>query len=184
MNETIKSIKDRYSCRDFSPAPLSKEQVAALAEAALAAPSALNLQPWHIIVITDKALIDEYDANAMEILKSQNSDAYKRMMDRGGSIFYNAPCLIVLAKNSTNYATLDCGIATQNISLAAHSMGLGSVICGMARIPLSGPRAEEWTKRLQIPDGYVFGMSVCVGTAQSGKAPHELDMAKLTYIEA
>ena len=183
MNEVQKAIKDRYSCRDFSPAPLTKEQVKALAEAALAAPSALNLQPWHIIVITDKALIEEYDANAMEILKSQNSEAYKRMADRGGSIFYNAPCLIVIAKDASDHATLDCGIASQNVALAAHGMGLGSVICGMARIPLSGPRAQEWAKRLQIPEGYTFGMSVCVGAAQSGKAPHELDFAKVTYIE-
>ena len=183
MNEVIKAIKDRYSCRDFASAPITHEQAQALAEAALAAPSAMNLQPWHIIVITNKDLIDEYDADAMSILKEQNSEAYKRMADRGGSIFYNAPCLIILAKDSSNYADLDNGIATQNVALAAHSMGLASVICGMARIPLSGPRAEEWTKRLQIPEGYTFGMSVCVGTAKSGKTPHDLNFAKLTYVK-
>ncbi|MCL2572771.1 MAG: nitroreductase family protein [Defluviitaleaceae bacterium] len=181
-NETMKAILDRYSCRDFTGEPITKEQAGALAKAALAAPSAMNLQPWHIIVITDKALIDEYDAHAMAILKDQSGDAYKRMMDRGGKLFYNAPCLVVIAKDATDYATLDCGIATQNVALAAHSLGLASVICGMARIPLAGPKAEEWTKRLQIPDGYNFGMSVCVGIANTGKAPHELDNAKVTYI--
>ena len=183
MTPVVKAIKDRYSCRNFSPAPLSKEQVTTLAEAALAAPSAMNLQPWHIIVITDKALIDEYDADAMAILKQQNAEAYRRMADRGGSIFYNAPCLVVIAKDSSSYATLDCGIATQNVALAAHDMGLASVICGMARIPLSGPNADQWIKRLQIPEGYEFGMSICVGNAQSGKASHELDHTKLTYIQ-
>jgi len=182
MNEVLKAIEDRYSCRDFTSAPLTQEQIHALARAALAAPSAMNLQPWHIIIIADKGLIDEYDANAMSILKDQNREAYKRMTDRGGKLFYNAPCLVIIAKNDTNYADLDCGIATQNVALAAHSLGLGSVICGMARIPLSGPRAEEWIQRLQIPEGYTFGMSVCVGTPQSSKAPHELDPAKLTYI--
>ena len=183
MNEVIKAIKERYSCRDFSPTPLTDDQVKTLAEAALAAPSAVNRQPWHIIAITDKTLIDEYDADAMAILKAQNSESYRRMMDRGGKLFYNAPCLIIIAKDNTDYATLDCGIATQNVALAAHSMGLGNVICGMARIPLTGPRAEEWTKRLQIPEGYEFGMSICVGAAQSGKAPHESDLNKLTYVK-
>jgi len=183
MNEVIKAIKSRYSCRDFSPMPITEEQAQELAGAAIAAPSAMNLQPWHIIVITDKALIDEYDADAMCILKEQNSEAYKRMADRGGSIFYNAPCLIIIAKDESSYAALDCGIATQNVALAAHSMGLASVICGMARIPLSGPRAKEWTKRLQIPEGYTFGMSVCVGIAQNGKAPHDLDFNKITYVK-
>jgi len=182
MNPVMQAIRDRYSCRDFSPSPLTEEQVKTLAEAALAAPSAVNRQPWHIIVITDKALIDEFDADAMGIIKAQNHEHYQRMAERGGKIFYNAPCLVVIAKDGTDYATLDCGIATQNVALAAHSMGLGNVICGMARIPFGGPRAQEWTKRLQIPDGYEFGMSVCVGTAQSGKEPHELDFAKLSYI--
>jgi len=183
MNDVIKAINDRYSCRDFEATPLTDEQAQMLGKAALAAPSAMNLQPWHIIVITDKALIEEYDADAMSVLKEQNSEAYKRMGDRGGSIFYNAPCLIIIAKDGSNYADLDCGIATQNIALAAHSMGLASVICGMARIPLSGPKAEEWAKRLRIPKGYSFGMSVCVGTAKAGKTPHELDFAKLEYVK-
>ena len=182
MNPIQQAIRDRYSCRDFSGVPLSKEQVTALAEAALAAPSAMNLQPWHIIIITDKALLEEYDADAMSILKDSNPEAYKRMADRGGSIFYNAPCLVLIAKDDSGYGALDSGIASQNVALAAHGMGLGSVICGMARSPLQGPRAKEWTKRLQIPEGYSFGMSVCVGVANSGKEPHALDMSKLTFI--
>ena len=182
MNEIMKAIKDRYSCRDFSPEPLTEEQVKALAEAALAAPSAMNKQPWHIIVITDKALIDEYCAESLSIIKSESAEFYQRMMDRGGKVFYNAPCVVLIAKDKSEWGTLDCGIATQNVTLAAHGMGLGSVICGMARIPLGGANGDAWVKRLQIPEGYEFGMAVCVGKAQSGKEPHELDYAKVTYI--
>ena len=182
MNETIKSIMERYSCRDFTGAPLTDQQVETLAKAALAAPSAINLQPWHVIVITDKAMIDEYDKECLSILKAENEEAYQRMMGRGGKVMYNAPCLIIIAKNETDYATLDAGIATQNVALAAHAMGLGNVICGMARIPLGGKNGVEWTKRFQIPEGYSFGMSICVGEAKSGKAPHELDLDKITYV--
>jgi len=181
MNEVIKAITERYSCRDFSPEALSKEQVETLVRAALAAPSAMNLQPWHIIAVTDKALIEEMDAVAMEHIK-KDEEWYKRMKERGGKVFYNAPCIIFIASDGSNYATLDCGIVSQNIALAAHSLGLGSVICGMARIPLGSEKGEEFTRRLQFPEGYSFGMSVCVGKAQSGKAPHELDMTKITYI--
>ena len=182
MNPIQKAIRDRYSCRDFTGAPLSKEQITALAEAALAAPSAMNFQPWHIIVVSDKAMLEEFDADAMSIIKESDPAAYERMASRGGSILYNAPCLVLIAKNSSGSAALDSGIASQNVALAAHGMGLGSVICGMAGIPLYGPRGGEWAKRLQIPEGYSFGMSVCVGEAKSGKEPHELDMNKLTYV--
>ncbi|MCL2360303.1 MAG: nitroreductase [Defluviitaleaceae bacterium] len=183
MTQVIKAIFYRYSCRDFSPNPLQKEQVEMLAKTALAAPSAMNLQPWHVIVVTDKAMIEELDADAMSIVKEQGGEFYKRMSERGGRIFYNAPCLVLIAKDSTDNASLDTGIATQNVALAAHDLGLASVICGMARLPLNGPRASEWAQRLQIPEGYTFGMSICVGTPNSGKLPHELDLSKVTYIE-
>ncbi|HOO26028.1 MAG TPA: nitroreductase family protein [Clostridiales bacterium] len=44
MNETLKSIAERYSCRDFADTPLTDEQIKALADAALSAPSAVNRQ--------------------------------------------------------------------------------------------------------------------------------------------
>jgi hypothetical protein len=56
------------------------------------------------------------------------------------------------------------------------------VICGMAGIPLNGPRGDELKKRLRFLEGYGFGIAILVGTANSGKAPHELDAGKVTYI--
>jgi len=182
MNETIKTIMGRYSCRNFSPAPITDEQLDVLVKAALASPSAVNRQPWHIIAITDKALLDEMDAYILKGIKAENPDWYNRMKERGGKIFYDAPCLILIAKDDSDYATLDAGIVSQNVALAAHALELGNVICGMARMVFDGPRGDEFKKRASIPEGYVFGMSVCVGTVLSGKEPHDLDMAKVTYV--
>jgi nitroreductase len=183
MNETLKTIMDRYSCRDFADTPLTDEQVKAIAEAAAASPSALNRQPWHIIMVTDKALIDELDADGMGIMAvAEDKSAYERFMSRGGKLFYNAPCMVMAASDGSEWAAMDCGILSQNVTLAAHSLDLGSVICGMARIPLAGPRGDEWKQRLCFPDGYGFGIAVLVGTAKSGKAPHELDMRKVTFV--
>ena len=182
MNDVINAIMGRYSCRDFSPAPISAEQLDILVKAALASPSAVNRQPWHIIAITDKALLDEMDGYILESIKQENPDWYNRMLERGGKIFYDAPCLILIARDDSDYAALDSGIVSQNVAIAAHAMGLGNVICGMARSAFSGPRGDEFKKRANIPDNYVFGISVCVGAAQSGKEPHELDMEKVTYV--
>jgi len=183
MNEVIKAILERNSCRNFSPAPISEEQVETLVKAALAAPSAVNRQPWHIIAITNKQLLEEMDQHILNCIKADNEDWYNRMIERGGKIFYDAPCLIVIAKDDSDYAALDAGIVSQNVALAAHSMGLGNVICGMARSAFDGEKGEEFKKRMNFPEGYVFGMSVCVGTAISGKEPHEHDMKKVTYVK-
>ena len=184
MNETLKTIAERYSCRDFADAPLTDTQINAIVDAALAAPSAVNRQPWHVIVITDKVQIDEMDAESMRILAAaEDKSTYERMMSRGGKIFYNAPCMFMVASDGSDYAAMDCGILSQNIALAAHSLGLGNVICGMARIPLNSPRGDEFKKRMQFPEGYAFGIAILVGTAKSGKAPHELDSNKVAYIK-
>ena len=179
MNEVLKAISERFSCRDFSPEPLPKEQIETLVDAALASPSAMNLQPWHIIAVTDKALIDEMDESAMS---DKTQPYYERIMERGGRMFYNAPCVIVVAINDSERAVLDAGIVSQNISLAAHSLGLGNCICGMLRIPLEGERGAEFAKRLCIPEGMKFGMSVLVGKINTPKKPHELDRMKVTYV--
>ena len=185
MNEVLKAIAQRYSCRDFADAPLERTQIDAIVKAALAAPSGLNRQPWHIIVITDKALIEEMDAEGMRMLAEspEYKEAYERMLSRGGKLLYNAPCMFLIASDTSDYATIDCGILCQNITLAAESLGLGSIIVAMANFPLSGPRGEEFKKRVKFPEGYKFGMAVLVGTVQTGKEPHELDMTKVTYID-
>ncbi|MCL2422181.1 MAG: nitroreductase family protein, partial [Defluviitaleaceae bacterium] len=98
MNEVLKVIADRYSCRDFTGEPLTKAEVDALVKAALAAPSAVNRQPWHVIMCTDKALMDEMDDTSMKMLAAEeDKTGYNRIMDRGGKMLYNAPAMMVVA---------------------------------------------------------------------------------------
>ena len=179
MNEVLKAIMGRYSCRDFLPESLTKEHVDILIDAALASPSALNLQPWHIIAVTDKALIEAMDEYAMS---DENMPFYERIKERGGKMFYGAPCALIIAIDDSERAPLDAGIVCQNICLAAYSLGLGSCICGMMRIPLGGERGSEFMQKLKFPEGMKFGMSVLVGKAKTPKTPHELDKSKTTYV--
>ena len=183
MNEVLKAIADRYSCRDFTGEPLTKAQIDALVKAALAAPSAVNRQPWHVIMCTDKTLIDEMDIVSMDILAAaEDKGGYNRIMERGGKVLYNAPCMMMVASDGSDWAAMDAGILVENVALAAHALGLGNVICGMARIPLEGPKGKEYMAKLKFPEGYGFGIAILVGAAKSGKAPHELDMGKVTYV--
>lgn len=184
MNETLKTIAERYSCRDFDGAPLTDGQIEAIVDAALAAPSAMNRQPWHVTMVTDKVLIDELDAEGMNVLAAADDKSiYERMKERGGKMFYNAPCMAMVTADGSSYSMLDCGILSQNIALAAHALGLGSVICGMAGIPLGGGKGAELKKRLQFPEGYNFAVAVLVGAVKSGKEPHEHEPEKVSYIK-
>ena len=183
MNEVLKAIAERNSCRDFSGEPLTKEQVDALVKAALAAPSAVNRQPWHVIMCTDKALLDEMNDVSMAKLESdEDKTTYNRVMERGGKVFYNAPAVMVILGDGSDWAVMDSGILVENVALAAHSLGLGNVICGMMRIPLESSKGEEFKKRLKFKDGYTFAIAILLGKANKGKEPHELDMTKVTYV--
>ena len=134
-------------------------------------------------MITDKELIDELNAESINVLAAaENKSMYERIMSRGGTVFYNAPCMVLILSDGSHYATIDCGILCQTVALAAHSLGLGNIICGMGGVPFTGERADELKKRLKFPDGYEFGISVLVGAANSGKEPHEPDPDKVTYI--
>ena len=184
VNTVLTTIQNRFSCRGYDGRPIEQEKLEALAKAALQAPSALNLQPWEIIVITKKSIIDKMDAAAMSLLAANpDKTSYNRMVERGGKIFYNAPCLFLVLKDpKAKWADLDCGIVTQNIALAAASLGLDNVIVAMAAIPFSSPEGDAFKQQLGWPEGYEFGMGVCVGYGNTMKEPHEIDLDKVKYI--
>jgi len=185
MNDVLKAIFERNSCRSYTGKPLTQEQVDTLVKAALAAPSAVNAMPWHIIMCTDKAIIDEMDAEAMaEMAKAEDKGLYQRMMDRGGKMYYNAPAMmVVLSDDAKAWGTMDSGILIENVALAAHSMGLGNVICGMAALSFNGPKGEEYKKHFKFKEGHTFAIAILVGEAVEGKVPHEFDMSKVTYVK-
>lgn len=181
MNDTLKTIATRYSCRSYTGAPIENEKVEAIALSAVQAPSGMNEQPWQIIVVRDKELLGDMDVTTMDMLsKLDDTSIYDRIMSRGGKLFYNAPCMFIIAKKPNT--DLDCGIVAENIALAATSLGLGNVICGLAKFVFSTDKCEEYKSKL-IPEGYEFGMAVLVGYPTNAEGtPHKVDMGKIRYI--
>ena len=56
-NAAIENIMTRTSIRQYKDRPIEQEKIDIMLKAAMAAPTAVNLQPWHFIVITDKETI-------------------------------------------------------------------------------------------------------------------------------
>ena len=182
MNETLKTIETRYSCRSFKEQSIEKEKVEAIALAGVQAPSGMNQQPWKIAVLNNKTLIDKMDQALMNKLAAQEDHTlYDRMMSRGGKVFYNAPLMYVIAKLPGK--DLDCGIVCENMALAASSLGLGNVICGLASLIINDEIGKQYKDKL-IPQGYEFGVALLVGYAvDSEGTPHEPDLSKIIYVE-
>lgn len=186
MNETLKTIATRYSCRDYKSEMPPDEILKAISEAAIQAPSGMNRQAWRVIVVKNKDLIQDMESEGMTYLASmEDKSLYNKIMERGGRLFYGAPCMIVVPIDPVQYAPalVDCGILCQNIALAATSLGIANTMCGFTGLAFaSGLRSEEFSKRLGFPDGYAFGCSVLLGYANTAKPPHDPDQDKIIFI--
>jgi nitroreductase len=193
IKNTIEAIHARYSCRAFSDEMPSDADLQTIAEAAVAAPSALNSQLWRVIVVKNKELLARLETEGMKnIAALPDKGTYERLKSRGGTLYYNAPCQIILpiaAGEGAEVATgkwveIDCGIIAQNIALAAASLGINSLICGLAQYSFAGEKSGYFKEKLGFPKGYELGLSVLLGYAMNpdGK-PHELDLNKISIFE-
>jgi nitroreductase len=136
--ETIKTIMTRRSIRAFKDTPLADDQIKTLLEAAMNAPSAGDGRPWEFVVTTDRAKLN---ALADEV-------------DEGNAMFKQAQAavLICLDKSLEGFAGFgeqDCACAAQNLQLAAHDMGLGTVWIAVINVP---PRVAGCRNVLGVPE--------------------------------
>jgi nitroreductase len=78
-------------------------------------------------------------------------------------LFHDAPTVIIILKDvrGVSIPDLDCGIAGQNMVLAAHSMGLGTCWIGFSKLALE--KSAVWKKRLGISYPYRFASSLAIG---------------------
>ncbi len=185
MNETIKTIFERRSTRGFKPDQIDKETLDTIIQSGLIAPSAMNTQNWHFTVVQNGELIEKINSACVSELPE---DFKERMRARNNgsddfSVFYNSPTIVVVsAVSGDNWSQINCALATQNICLAAHSLGVSSCIIGMVTGLFNSPQGEEYLKLLKIPEGYSPMYAISLGyKAVEMEAPSR-EPDKVTYI--
>ncbi len=180
MNETIRSILDRRSIRGYKDIPVEPAQLEALKECALASPTAVNAQSWHFTFVTDRDVISRVDSATMAVLDPAGRE---RMMARGGAIFYNAPLAVFIScDRDSKWGDVDAGIAVENLALAAHSMGLGSVIIGMCGAAFKGSEEAELAELLHFPENHRFAIAIAIGHPDTTKEAHPVHEGRLCQI--
>jgi nitroreductase len=115
MNEVLNTIKSRRTIRKFKSDPIDEEMLGMILEAGRWAPSFSNLQPWRFIVIKDQALKNALDKAARESVLHLGIN--------------EAPIIILVCvdRRVDPLHAIEAGAAaTQNITLAAYSLGLGA----------------------------------------------------------
>lgn len=138
----IENIMTRTSIRQFTDQPVAKDTLDLLVKAGMAAPTAMNKQPWAFIVITDKEML-----NALNEVKP-----WFNLKTATAAIVVCGDLSKEEKDWSAEYWVQDCSAATENILLAAHAYGLGAVWCGVYPNPEILPAV---TKLLGIPEHIV-----------------------------
>jgi len=146
----------RRSIRKYTAAPVGDGDVQQLLEAAMAAPSAGNEQPWHFVVIRDRALLAAVPG--FHIHARMAPDAAVAILVCGDPTLEKHPGMWVQ----------DCSAATENLLLAATAKGLGAVWCGV--YPRQ-ERVEGFSKLLGLPANIVPFSFVPIGHPDESKPP-------------
>ena len=112
--DTFDAVKTRLTVRSFKPDPVPAAVLAKILEAARVAPSSRNLQPWHFIVVQDRAMLKELGSIATS-----------------GKFVADAPLAIAIATDNADRPDLDAGRALQQMELVAWDEGLGTCFVGL-----------------------------------------------------
>ena len=141
MNETIKVLKSRRSCRAFKPDMVKEEDLKAVIEAGTYAATGMGKQSPVIIAVTDKALRDEIAEENRKI----------GGWNEGFDPFYGAPViLIVLADKSIPTYVYDGSLVMGNLMNAAESLGIANIWIHRAKEEFESDFGKKILKKLGI----------------------------------
>lgn len=160
-DNAIETIMTRTSIRSFTDRAVSADTVEMLLRAGMAAPTAVNLQPWHFVVVNDRAKIDELGGNG-----------------RQSQMWHESPLVIVVCGNMEKamegvgqaFWVQDCSAATENILLAAHALGLGAVWTGCYPIE---ERVANISQVLGLPEHIVPLCAIVMGYPNESPQPKD-----------
>jgi nitroreductase len=160
MNDTLSVIHSRKSVRNFTGKAVSKDDLEKIVKAGMAAPSAVNMQPWSFVVVTDRKKLDEL-CDALP---------YAKMLSKAGA------AIIVCAEpkkafaESNDFAIIDASLASENILLAVEALGLGAVFT--AAYP-DNDRMVSVRKILNIPQDIILLNVIPIGEPTGADKPKD-----------
>jgi nitroreductase len=117
MHSAIECILSRHSVRQFTGEKIKEEDLSLIVKAGMAAPSAVNIQPWAFIIVTDKNILQNLC----------NGLLYAKMLDKAGAAIIVCGIPSKDKRMPQDFWMYDCSAASENILLAVHALGYGAV---------------------------------------------------------
>ena len=171
MNETLKVLKERRSCRNFKPDMVKEEELRAIIEAGTYAATGMGKQSPIIIAVTDREMRDKISEENRKIGGWQE----------GFDPFYGAPViLIVLADKKVPTYIYDGALVMGNLLNAAASLGVANISIHRAKEEFDSDFGKEILKKLGI-EGEYEGIGHCA-LGYAAEAAKEAAPRKDNYV--
>ena len=154
----INNIMTRTSIRQYTNEPVSKADIETMLRAGMAAPTAVNRQPWHFVAVTDKEKLAELAGRRGMIQQAGVAIVVCGNMDKA------------MQGPAQAFWIQDCSAATENILLAANALGLGAVWTGC--YPMED-RVAEVSKVLKLPKTIVPLCVIAIGHPAEQPTPKD-----------
>ena len=157
----LENLMTRTSIRAFTDQPVADETVEQLLRAGMAAPTAVNKQPWAFVVVQDRAMLDqlrEVHPNARMLATAQLAIVVCGDMTKA------------LEGAAREYWVQDASAATENILLAAHGLGLGAVWTGVYP---NEARVAAISEALGLPEEIIPLCVIPIGYPAESPAPKD-----------
>ena len=171
LDERLAPIFGRRSVREFLPRAVEQREIAALLEAAMAAPSARAAYPAEFIVLDDP----DVRKGIAEFLPN-------------GSFLAKAPLGFVVCGDLSrachgelSYMIQDCSACVENLLIAAHLLGLGA--CWLGVHP-NAARVENIRKFFHLPENIIPISAVAVGWPSKNPPPRTSYNADQVHLNA
>ena len=155
----INNIMTRTSVRAYKNREIESDKIEIMLNAAMAAPTAGNKQPWTFIVIKDRKTLTTI---------SDNMRTMRMAKDAPIAIVVCGDMKKTFDGNGLDYWVEDTSAATENLLLAAHALGLGAVWCGIYPLP---ERVKFLQELLKLPDDIIPLNVIPIGYPAEAPAP-------------
>jgi nitroreductase len=159
-NQVLEVIKSRRSTRAFTDRQVSECDIDNIIDAALYAPSGMNMQTWHFTVVQNTGKLQQLnDLIKGAFAKSDNPHLRERGNSDSYCCYYNAPTLIIVSNTTEQpWAGLDCACAIENMMLASTSLGIGSCWINQLGSTCDDVDVRTFITELGVPSSHkVFG---------------------------
>lgn len=172
MNEVMNAILTRRSTRAFTAQPVEQDKLEQIVTAAQWAPSGMNRQNWHFVMMSNPERIQ------------QLAGAVRNALDRAEGYNFYAPTafLIIAADRDNRNSILDCSAALENAMLAAHSLGVASCWINQVRDATDDPAVRALLTEYGVPENYAVYAAASLGYAEKETEPHERAENTVTYV--